>query len=162
MNWQRKGDIVDFVNFNNFSNTHGQAVIETPKEGAYLTAPGMVYELLSRTPARWPLEIEGYQANRDDMFQVQAAYSISKDTLVVYALNRTDSAKVTEFDYSLLNKDFPSVALSMLDADDIFARNKIDMPNEIREKNWTEKSNGKKLLVHCPPRSFIQAVLLPK
>ena len=159
MNWQREGGIVDFINFNNLSNTHGQAVIETPKEGAYLTATGKVYELLSRTPARWPLEIEGYQAHRDDMFQGQAAYSLNKDSLVVYALNRTDSAKVVAFDYSLLKKDFSSVALSMLDADDIFARNKIDIPNEIRRKDWTEKSRGKKLLVHCPPRSFIQAVL---
>ncbi len=162
LDWQRKGSIVDFINFNNFSNTHGQAIIETPKEGAYLTAPGKVYELLSRTPARRPLEIEKYRAHRDDMFQVQAAYSINKDTLVVYALNRTDSAKVIEFDYSLLNKDFPSVALSMLDADDIFARNKIDMTNEIRRKDWIEKLSGKKLLIHCSPRSFIQAILLPK
>ena len=161
MNWQRKGGIVDFINFNNFSNTHGQAVIETPKEGAYLTAPGMVYELLSETPARWPLKIEGYQAHRDDMFQIQAAYSISKDTLVVYALNRTDSARIVEFDYSLLKKDFSSVALSMLDADDVFSRNKIDMPNEIRRKDWIEKNSGKKLVIHCPSRSFIQAVLLP-
>jgi len=158
MDWQRKGSIVDFINFNNFSNTHGQAVIETPKEGAYLTAPGKVYELLSRTPARWPLEIEEYRTHRDDMFQVQAAYSINKDTLVVYTLNRTDSAKVAEFDYSLLKKEFLSVKISMLDADDIFARNKINMSNEIRRKDWIEKIPKNRILLHCPPRSFIQAV----
>jgi alpha-L-arabinofuranosidase len=160
MNWQRKGDIVDFVNFNNFSNTHGQAVIESPKEGAYLTAPGRVYELLSRTPARWPLVIEGYRADRTDMFQVQAAYSLNRDTLVLYALNRSDSARAIQFDYSLLDKKYKSVNFSMLDADDIFARNKIDLPDEIRRKDWAEKQRGYKLNLDCPPRSFIQAVLV--
>ena len=42
MMWQRHGDIVDFVNFNNLANTHSQSVIETAKEGAYITAPGMM------------------------------------------------------------------------------------------------------------------------
>jgi DUF1680 family protein len=51
MHWQRQGHMVDFVNYNNLANTHGQAVIATPKEGAYLTAPGKLYELISRIPA---------------------------------------------------------------------------------------------------------------
>ncbi|MFC2117157.1 hypothetical protein ACFLSY_00765 [Bacteroidota bacterium] len=162
MNWQRKGSIVDFVNFNNFSNTHGQAVIESPKEGAYLTAPGMVYELLSQAPVSWPLEIENYEARRSDMFQVQAAYSMNKDTLVLYALNRSDSVRVVDFDCSLLKKNFSSIKFSMLDADDIFARNKIDMPDEIRRKDWVKKRRGRKLIISCPPRSLIQAVLIPE
>ena len=161
MEWQRQGSIVDFINYNNFSNTHGQAVIETPKEGAYLTAPGKVYELLSRTPARWPLIIEGYQAHRDDMVQGQAAYSMDRDDLVLYALNRSDTAKVIEFDCSLLGRAFSSVSLTMLSADDVFARNKMDMPDEIRRENWSERCQSSSVLLHCPPRSFIQAVCEP-
>lgn len=133
--WQRRGCIVDFVNFNNLSNTHGQAVIETPKEGAYLTAPGMVYELLSRTPARWPLVIEEYQPRRNDMFQVQAAYSLHQDTLVLNALNRSNLEKNIAFDFSTVKKEFNSIEISMLDADDIFCRNKLDMPDEIRRRD---------------------------
>jgi alpha-L-arabinofuranosidase len=159
MHWQRKGEIVDFVNFNNLSNTHGQAVIETPKEGAYLTAPGKVYELLSRTPARWPLVIEKYDAKRDDIIQGQAAYSLNKDTLVIYALNRSDTAKIMEFDFSLLEKDFSVMNISMLDADDIFARNKIDKPNEIRRTDRVEKINKNHVRLQSPGRSFIQAIL---
>ncbi len=159
MHWQRKGDIVDFVNFNNLSNTHGQAVIETPKEGAYLTAPGKIYELLSKTPARWPLVIEKYEANRNDLIQGQAAYSLNKDTLVVFALNRSDTARIMEFDLALLKSNFSSVETSVLDADDIFARNKIDMPNEIRKTEWTEKSNKDHISVQSRARSFIQVVL---
>lgn len=77
--------MVDFVNYNNLANTHGQAVIETPKEGAYLTAPGKLYELISRSPGRYPLVIEGYEASRNDMIQGQAVFSLTKDTLVIHA-----------------------------------------------------------------------------
>lgn len=159
MEWQRRGDVVDFVNYNNFSNTHGQAVIETPKEGAYLTAPGKLYELISRTPARWPLQIENYQAHRDDKFQIQASYSINMDTLVIYTLNRMDTAKVVEFEYSSLDKKFSKMFFSMLDADDIFARNKIDMPNEIRRRDWKEHNHKNRATITCLPRSFIQVVI---
>jgi len=79
---------------------------------------------------------------------------------VIYTLNRTDSLKVVAFDYSLLKNDFSSVSLSMFDADDVFSRNKIDLPNEIRRKDWTEKCYSEELIIHCPPRSFIQAILL--
>ncbi len=81
---------------------------------------------------------------------------------MVYTLNRTDSAKGVEFDWSLLKKEFTTAKITMLDADDIFARNKIDLPNEIRRKDWVEKRRGKKMIINCPPRSIIQAVLLPK
>jgi len=159
MHWHRQGGIVSFINFNNLSNTHGQAVIETPKEGAYLTAPGKVYELLSRTPARRPLIIEGYEAERNDMVQGQAAYSLTGDTLVVYALNRTDTARVMEFDYSLLGKDFTGMNISILDADDVFTRNKIDMPDEIRRTDRVEKTGSDHMRLQSPPRSFTQVVL---
>ena len=159
MHWQRKGEIVDFVNFNNLSNTHGQVVIETPKEGAYLTAPGKVYELLSRIPVRWPLVIEKYKAKRNDIIQGQAAYSLNKDTLVIYALNRSDTAKTMEFDFSLLGKNFSIMNISMLDADNIFARNKIDKPNEIKRTDWVEKINKNHIRLQSPARSFIQAIL---
>ncbi len=159
MDWQRKGSIVDFVNYNNFSNTHGQAVLETPKEGAYLTAPGKLYELISRTPAKWPLKIEEYKANRTDMLQVQVAFSAERDSLVLYALNRTDSIKYLDINLSALDIKYKKVSYSMLEADDIFARTKIDKPNEIRRKDWEAKYRGKSLFLECPPRSFTQAIL---
>jgi len=159
MHWQRQGGMVEFINFNNLSNTHGQAVIETPKEGAYLTAPGKVYELLSRTPGRRPLILKGYEAKRNDMIQGQAAYSLTRDTLVVYALNRTDTARVMEFDFSLLQKDFSRMDISVLDADDVFARNKIDMPDEIRRSDSIQKIKKSHLRLQCPARSFSHVVL---
>jgi alpha-L-arabinofuranosidase len=158
MDWQRKGDVVNFVNYNNFSNTHGQAVLETPKEGAYLTAPGKLYELISRSPAKWPLKIEGYSINRTDTLQGQVSYTLNKDSLVVYALNRSDSTRIIEFDLNAIPLNIKQGQFTMLDADDIMARTKLDLPDEIRKTDWEEKISGKTLRVECPPRSFIQVV----
>ena len=55
-----------FVNFSNLANTHSQCVIDTPKEGAYLTAAGKAFELLAHSPAAWPLKIKDYTANPKD------------------------------------------------------------------------------------------------
>ena len=159
MHWQRQGNMVDFVNYNNLANTHGQAVIETPKEGAYLTAPGKLYELISRSPGRYPLVIEDYEAKRNDMIQGQAVYSLTKDTLVIHALNRTDTAQTVMFDLSRLGTQYKMMSVTMLDADDIFARTRIDMPDEIRRSDRTQRVRSDKIALASPPRSYIQAVL---
>lgn len=159
MHWQRQGHMVDFVNYNNLANTHGQAVIETPKEGAYLTAPGRLYELISRSPGRYPLVIEGYEAKRNDMIQGQAVYSLTKDTLVIHALNRTDTAQTVMFDLSRLGTKYNRMSVTMLDADDIFARTRIDMPDEIRRSERVEKVSNNEIILASPPRSYIQALL---
>jgi alpha-L-arabinofuranosidase len=159
MDWQRYGSKVDFVNFNNFSNTHGQAVLETPKEGAYLTAPGKIYEIMSRTPAKWPLKCYAYFPQRTDMLQAQASLSLDKDSLVLYGLNRTDSAKLIRFDLTDIKHEFKKIDFVMLDADDIFARTKIDIPDEIRRTEWGKKFRGNILKMECPPRSFVHAVV---
>ncbi len=51
MSFQRRGGAVWFVNFNNLANTHNQCVMDTPKEGACVTAPGEAMSLLSNSPA---------------------------------------------------------------------------------------------------------------
>lgn len=158
LNWQQYGEVVDFVNFNNFSNTHGQAVIETPKEGAYLTAPGKVYELLSRSPARWPLCISEYQPSRQDLIQGHAAWSLNKDTLVLFALNRTDTLRTLEFKLDSLHFKPKTLHYSVLDADDIFARSKIDLPDEIRRKEWETRHKETSIRIKSLPRSFTQVV----
>jgi hypothetical protein len=47
----------------------------------------------------------------------------------------------------------------MLDADDIFARTRLELPDEIRRTGWTVKHGKDTVRMDCPPRSFIQAVL---
>jgi alpha-L-arabinofuranosidase len=159
MEWQKYGEFVDFVCFNNLSNTHGQAVFESAREATTLTGPGMIYELISRTPARRTLKISNYDPGRKDMVKAQASWSLNRDTLVIFALNRTDTTVHMSFDLSKLAENFSEAEFSMLDADDIFCRNKAEFPDEIRHKDWSVRVRRNTLPYTLAPRSFTQVIL---
>lgn len=89
MMWQRYGQDIDFINFNNLANTHAQSAIETPKEGAFVTAAGMMLHRFAHTKAYRTLEIEGYHAHRNDPLQVQLSVNADGTALVLNVLNKS-------------------------------------------------------------------------
>ena len=100
MMWQRHGQDIDFINFNNFANTHAQSVIETPKEGAYPTAAGMMMRMFSKTQAYQTLVLENYHPTRNDPLQVQLSMSETGDALILNVLNRSEEDGDMELDLS--------------------------------------------------------------
>ena len=88
MMWQRYGQDIDFVNFNNLANTHAQSAIETPKEGAYPTAAGMVLHRFAHTKAYRTLKLKDYRPHCDDPWQVQLSINEQGDALVLNVLNK--------------------------------------------------------------------------
>ncbi len=101
MMWQRHGGIVDFVNFNNLANTHSQSVIETPKEGAYITGPGMMMHRFAKTKAYRTLQIENYHPDRKDPIQIQLSETEDGDFLVLNILDRCEEDGGLELDLSV-------------------------------------------------------------
>ena len=55
---------------------------------------------MSRTLAKWPVEIEGYTPSARNDVQIQAAWNEDKTKLVVYLLNRTDENTTVTLDLS--------------------------------------------------------------
>jgi len=160
MAWQQQGGDVLFVNFNNFANTHSQSVIETPKEGAYLTASGKVFELLSRSPAAWPLYIEKYTSKVSDEYQVQAAWNKDRTQLVLYIVNRTDQDHQVVFDFSILNRTFRYAEKSELSADSPFTMNTLKSQNAIKRNDQIIEANvTKQYSINVQKYSFTQIVL---
>ncbi|MBO4423780.1 MAG: hypothetical protein J5879_10085 [Clostridia bacterium] len=100
MMWQRHGDTVDFVNYNNLANTHSQSVIETPKEGAFVTAPGMIMHALAKTKAYRTLKIEDYHPDRTDPVQIQLSVTEDGCALVLNVLDRSEDDGELELDLS--------------------------------------------------------------
>ncbi len=89
MMWQRYGREIGFVNFNNLANTHSQSAIETPKEGAYPTAAGMILHRFAHTKAYRTLEIEGYHPQIKDALQAQLSVNEQGNALVLNVLNKS-------------------------------------------------------------------------
>ena len=100
MMWQRYGQSIDFINFNNLANTHAQSVIETPKEGAFVAAAGMMMRRFALTQAYRTLVIRDYHPKRKDPIQVQLSEDESGRSLVLNVLNRTEDGGALELDLS--------------------------------------------------------------
>lgn len=161
MSFQRLGDGIWFVNFNNLANTHSQSAIETPKEGAFLTASGKALQLLSNSPAKWLLHIEEYTPKSNDEYQIQAAWDMDKEKLVLYICNRTQDTKETVFDLSSLSKNFMKSKINRLIAPSPVSMNTFENQNEIKNHRKEEKSpvkNGQ-YKISTPPLSFTEIIL---
>lgn len=105
MMWQRFGQTVDFVNFNNLANTHAQSAIETAKEGSWVTAAGEMLHMFANTKAYRTLIMKNedgseYHPLRNDLIQVQLSESVSGGSLVVNILNRCEEDGTVEIDLS--------------------------------------------------------------
>ena len=126
MMWQRHGDIVDFVNFNNLANTHSQSVIETAKEGAYITAPGMMMHRFAKTKAYRTLKIEDYHPDRTDPLQIQLSETEDGGALVINILDRAEEDDTLQLDLSVFDVadgEYPGV---MLHGDSLISMNRYN------------------------------------
>ena len=161
MSFQRMGEEMLFVNVNNLANTHSQCVMDTPKEGAYLTAAGKAMEFLSRSPAARVLKIKDYDPSMKEDFQVQAAWDKDRERLVLYICNRTGEKLPAIFDLNALGTTFKTCSLTRLQADSPVAMNTLENQDAIKVSNTARKAHFKKGLfkVEAPAWSFTELIL---
>ena len=126
MMWQRHGDIIDFVNFNNLANTHSQSVIETPKEGAFVTAPGMMLHRFAKTKAYRTLEIENYHPDRTDPVQIQLSETEDCGALVLNILDRSEEDGELQLDLSAFEVQDGEYEGVMLHGDSLISMNRLN------------------------------------
>jgi alpha-L-arabinofuranosidase len=161
MAYQRAGGDIDFVIFNNLANTHSQCVIDTPKEGVFITAAGIAMSQLAHSPAAWPLQFEGYEARFDDNFQVSAAWDRDRKRLVLYILNRTAQSRPAHFDLRSLGREFRRTHATALCAQDPFVMNTLANPDAIKREvlQSTRLAGAAEHQVTARPWSFTEIIL---
>ena len=161
MSFQRLGDDLMFVNFNNLANTHSQSAMETPKEGAYLTASGRALELLSNSPAAWVLTIDNYAPKANDDYQVQASWDLYREKLILNICNRTGEIKAADFDLSGFSKSFAKSTMTRLQADSPVAMNTMQNQQAIKKTVSESKIKLKagNYSVSIPAYTFMEIVL---
>ncbi|BDI34551.1 hypothetical protein CCAX7_66020 [Capsulimonas corticalis] len=157
--WRRQGGDVLFVNFNNFANTHSQCVIDTPKEGAYLTAAGHVFEMISRAPAAWPLALDGYTVDAKADYQVQAEWDLGRERLVLSIVNMAAEPRSETFDLTPLERVFTNAQLSQLAANSLTTMNTLEHPDMIRRLDSERGSVGVSYSLDIPAYSLTQVIL---
>ena len=126
MTWQRYGQDIDFINFNNLANTHSQSVIETPKEGAYITSAGMMMHRFATTEAYQTLVLEDYHAKRTDPVQVQLSVNRDSSALVLNILNRSEEDGEVELDLTAFSTADGEARGVLLAADSLLSMNTLN------------------------------------
>lgn len=160
MMWQRYGQSIDFINFNNFANTHSQSVIETAKEGSYITAAGRILNYFANTKAAYALRFDGYHPVRTDNVQIQLSLNESGDALVINVLNRSETEEKVHLDLS----DFDIAdhcTGTMLYADNLLAMNTLN-DTQIKEKQVKYAVNDKSLDFTAEPLSYSEVIVAIK
>lgn len=143
MMWQRHGQEIDFINFNNLANTHAQSVIETPKEGAFPTAAGMIMHCFSTTKAYRTLVLEGYHAKRTDPVQVQLSMNEDGTSLILNLLNRSEEAGKVTVDLSAFDVPDGEADGIRLSGDSLLSMNRLndmqiaEVPASVTVENHT-------------------------
>ena len=158
MMWQRYGQSIDFINFNNWANTHAQSVIETPKEGAFVAASGMMLHRFAFTEAYQTLQIEDYHPTRTDGVQVQLSRNEAGDALVLNLLNRTEEAGLVELDLSAFDVADGEVTGVLLAAEELLSMNRLgDL--QIAERVDSQTVKDKVISVTVPKLSYGEYII---
>ncbi len=158
MMWQRYGQNIDFINFNNLANTHAQSAIETPKEGAYVTAAGMMLHRFANTKAYRTIEIEDYHPHRNDLLQIQLSMDEQGKALVLGVLNRGEDDGEVTLDLSAF---IPADGIHegvLLCADSLVSMNTLG-DRQITEQQITLRVQGSVANASAPARSFAEYLI---
>lgn len=156
--FQRLGGDFVFANFNNMANTWGQNVIECPKERAFLSAAGRAFELVSQSPAAWPLKLQEYQET--PTLAAQVAWDIRRQALVFNVVNSGPTYLVVPFNLGALKPVVTKVDISTLHAASPAAFNSVVNPEAVdREDTRKPVVNPETFVLEVPPFSVVQAVL---
>lgn len=158
LTFQRLGGDFAFSNFNNFANTWGQNVIECPKDTAYLAPAGHVFELLSRSPAARPLELE--IASPRETLVVQAAWNEPRTALCLVVLNYAAEEVPLSFTLGQLGKRFSSCELTVLRAESLTAYSTPTKPCVVARRDSRQAlDQPASLEITAPPFALVHAVL---
>ncbi|MCL4402214.1 MAG: hypothetical protein M1436_06085 [Acidobacteria bacterium] len=118
---------------------------------------------MGRSPARWPLVLDGYPADAEQPFQVQAAWDLERNGLVLYVYNATPQTRVAEFDLARLGRAFKHARVQTLSAPDLLQVNTVKEPHPITRAEFGQNLNpGEPLNVNAAPFSFTELVLEQK
>jgi alpha-N-arabinofuranosidase len=136
LTFQRLGGGFLFATFNNLVNTWGQNVIESAKEGIWLSAAGRVFEAMAGLPASWPL---GQTVRHSPPGIVsQPAWNRDRTQLVLQVINYGPEAVEAGFDLGALGFRPGAARRIELRAESLQARNTFADPDAVRREDRTE------------------------
>lgn len=134
--YQNLGGMFSFAEFTNYNDTWGENLINTTKEGVYLSSAGRAMAFLNRLPIAYPLAVDNKNVDPDVV--LQAAWDAEKKHFTLMVLNFSGTEKNKLFDISELHtkfweeqKNFSVYAEKLTDFNSPANNNKIKMEEKL-------------------------------
>jgi hypothetical protein len=129
----------------------------------FLKYPAVIGKLFRESPARWLLDLEGYEPDIRKNFQVQVAWDIDRKNLVIYLYNSNPDKRQVSLDFNELNASFKHIKATYIIGPDLAAIRSVKQPNEMVEAQIVFEDmelNDGIWTTWAPPGSFVQIELL--
>lgn len=148
--YQNFGGDFAFAEFTNYNDTWGENLINTAKEGVYLSSAGRAIEFLNKLHIALPLAITNKYKDTDIV--LQAAWDSKKSQFTLIAVNFSGKEKNERFDISGLQAKF-SRDLKYLS---VYAEKSTDFnsPHDTNKVKTEEKTTS-------APKKYIETKLKP-
>ena len=150
IHFQNFGGDYAYLNFTSLNDTWGENLINTAKEGVFLSSSGKALELLNKLQIDYPVEI--VDKAKDPDIVLQAAWNKEKTSFTLMALNFSGINKECSFDLNDLNSKFDPVKAHFV----VYADDPKDF-NSPKDMNKIKSIDDKMKI----PKNSFKAKLMP-
>lgn len=142
MAYQNLGGSFFTANYTNLNDGWGECLINNPKEGTFVNAPGVAFGLMNSLEIAWPQVLEWKKENPDIV--VQAAWNKQRDKLTLVVLNFSEKNQSVKIDLSGLKNSFRTRKGMKIAPESAKSFNSLEHPDAVKVENFVP-AGGKKL-----------------
>lgn len=137
--YQNMGEHFFTANFTNLSDGWGECLINIPKEGTFLNAPGVAFSLMNSLDIAYPLEVE--LEKTDPNLVVQAAWNKERDKLTLVILNFNPTPQDLRIDYSKLGRKLKARNGCKISPESRWSFNSLENPENVKIEPFNTKAH---------------------
>lgn len=140
--YQNLGGSFFTANYTNLSDGWGECLINNPKEGTFINAPGVAFGLMNSLEISYPQVVEWEKENTD--LVMQAAWNKRRDKLTLVMLNFSKDSQTCQINLGALKRSFCKRKGLKIAPKSAQSYNSVKHPEEVKVETFVP--NGGKSL----------------
>ena len=140
------------ANYTNLADGWGECLINTAKEGVFLSAPGVAFSLMNSLDIAYPQIVEFEK--EDSNLIVQAAWNRTRDKLTLILLNFNPQERHCHIDLSRIKRHFIRRTGKKIAPESGQSFNTLQKPEEVKVESFTP-NEGKKINLKLKGMSLV-------
>lgn len=150
--FQNMGESFFTANYTNLADGWGECLINTAKEGVFLSAPGVAFSLMNSLDIAYPQIVE-FEKDDSNLI-VQAAWNRTRDKLTLILLNFNPQERHCHIDLSRIKRHFIRRTGKKIAPESGQSFNTLQKPEEVKVESFTP-NEGKKINLKLKGMSLV-------